>query len=68
MARIKETTVMLFLLGVLVNCVTWLLSSMLGGTKLSQENILGRLSARYNLARELYVHVCVDEYICYVER
>jgi len=46
MSRIKETIVMLFLLVVLVNCVAWLLSSMLGGIKLSQENILG-MSSHY---------------------
>ena len=61
MARIKETTVMLFLLGVLVNCVTWLLSSMLGGTKLSQENILGKLSAQYNL--ESYICTCMCRWV-----
>lgn len=41
MSRIKETTVMLLLLGVLVNCVAWVLSSILGGSKLGEENILG---------------------------
>ncbi|XP_067935021.1 protein LMBR1L-like [Watersipora subatra] len=40
MSRIKETVVMLFLLGVLVNCLAWLFSSMFGdGQRLSQQNI-----------------------------
>ena len=40
-SRLKETAVMLFLLGVLVNCVAWLLSSMLGGTQINQQNVYG---------------------------
>lgn len=35
---------MLFLLGVLVNCVAWLLSSMLGGTTINQQNVYGKQS------------------------
>ena len=44
-SRLKETAVMLFLLGVLVNCVAWLLSSMLGGTQINQQNVYGKLSS-----------------------
>lgn len=51
MSRIKETTVMLGLLGILANCVAWLLSSMLGSSTLSQENILRRF---YGLLAMLY--------------
>ena len=39
---------MLFLLGVLVNCVAWLLSSMLGGTQINQQNVYGKLSSSHH--------------------